>query len=258
MRDSASHLISLLGVKIAMNLRAEATKNQLGYAWWLLEPILETAVFYLVFGIFLSGGTENFIAFLLTGLIPWTWFSRSVSNSMMSLKNASWLLNNFRLNPVFFPLVELGQDAFKQLATFGFLLSFLFLYGVEPADSWIWLPGVMLLQMLLVASIGCCVAAFIPLLEDLKYLIATTLLATMFASGIFYDPQVLVTAQWTDIYYLNPVASLLQLYRDVLMYGKNPEIVYVRNVMVWTLVFSLLATVILNYFTKRYARLIVE
>ena len=168
MRDSASHLISLLGVKIAMNLRAEATKNQLGYAWWLLEPILETAVFYLVFGIFLSGGTENFIAFLLTGLIPWTWFSRSVSNSMMSLKNASWLLNNFRLNPVFFPLVELGQDAFKQLATFGFLLSFLFLYGVEPADSWIWLPGVMLLQMLLVASIGCCVAAFIPLLVCLR------------------------------------------------------------------------------------------
>ena len=55
-----SRFLALLGVKIRLNLRAEAGKNQLSYAWWLLEPLLEASVFFVVFGIFLASGTENF------------------------------------------------------------------------------------------------------------------------------------------------------------------------------------------------------
>jgi len=50
----------------------------------------------------------------------------------------------------------------------------------------------------------------------------------MFASGIFYDATVVVTDEWREIYYLNPAASLLQIYRDVLMQRAadvlNPDI----------------------------------
>ena len=258
MRHTVDHFFALLVAKIAMNLSAEASKNQLSYAWWILEPLFEAAVFYVVFGIFLSSGTEQFTAFLLTGLIPWTWISRSVSNSMMSLKNASWLLSNFRINPIFFPLVELGQDAIKQVVTFTFLLLFLFFYGVEPTIFWLWLPLVMLTQVLFVASVSCLVASLIPLLEDLKFLVATALLATMFASGIFYDPRVLVTAEWADLFYANPVASLMQIYRDVLMYGTTPQAAYFRNVIAWSALFGAVAAISLKYFTKRYARLILQ
>ena len=258
MTSSARHFFALLITKIGLNLRSEAGKHQLSYIWWLLEPLLEAAVFYVVFGIFLAGGTPNFVAFLLTGLIPWTWFSRSVSNAMTSLKGAQWLLSNFKIHPAFFPLVELGQDAVKQLVTFGFLLGFLVFYGIAPTHSWLWLPLVMGLQLALVTGAASLAASLLPLLEDLKFLIATILQALMFASGIFYDARVLVTQEWTAFYFANPIASLLQMYRDVLLYGLPPNLTNVYVVLIWSVGLGLLAWLSLRHYRGRYARLILE
>lgn len=252
------HFLALLGVKIRLNLRAEAGKHQLSYAWWLLEPLLEAAVFFIVFGVFLASGTENFVAFLLTGLIPYTWFTRSVSNAMGSIRGAKWLLDSFRIHPAFFPLVELGQDAVKQTVTFSFLLLFIFFYGIEPSLTWLLLPFAMLLQLLLVASVACFTASVIPLLEDLKYLISTVLLLGMFASGIFYDPQVMLTDEWRQIYYANPMASMLQIYRDLLMNGYLPTLYNAVVVLVWSVIFAGLASASLQHFRRHYARLILE
>ena len=253
-----SRFLALLGVKIRLNLRAEAGKNQLSYAWWLLEPLLEASVFFVVFGIFLASGTENFVAFLLTGLIPYTWFARSVGNSIGSIRSAKWLLDSFRIHPAFFPLVELGQDGVKQIVTFSFLLLFLLVYGISPSVLWLLMPLAIVLQFLLVVSVACFVASVIPLLEDLRYLVSTLLLLGMFASGIFFDPQVLVTEEWRQLYYANPMASMLQIYRDLLMSGKLPGLYNMLVVLAWSVVFAGLATASMQHFRGRYARMILE
>jgi lipopolysaccharide transport system permease protein len=252
------HFINLLKTKVAFNLKAEAGKSQLSYAWWLLEPLLEATVFYVVFGIFMARGTDDFVAFLLTGLIPFTWFSRSITNSMGSLRSATWALNNFRINPLFFPLVEIGQDAVKQIFTFSFLICFLFFYGVAPSGSWFFLPLLMLLQLLFVTSVACFVAAIIPLLEDLRYLVNTAVMATMFASGVFFDPQSLITQEWMDLFYTNPVASLLQMYRDILLFEESPGAFHLCSVFLWTILFGLLSLFSMTKYRKQYARLLLE
>lgn len=258
MAQIPSHFLSLLRTKITFNLKAEARRNQLSYAWWLLEPLFEATVFYVVFSIFLASGTENFVAFLLTGLIPYTWFSRSISNSMTSLRSATWALNNFRINPIFFPLVEIGQDSVKQLVTFSFLLAFLLLYGIEPQASWVYLPLIMLVQALLVTAVACFVASIIPLLEDLKYLVNTALMATMFASGIFYDAQLLITDEWRPIFFINPVASVIQMYRDILMFGSTPSLYNLLIVVLWIIGVGAIALFAISHYQKRYARLLLE
>ena len=252
------HFLGLLVVKIKLNLRAEAGKNQLSYAWWLLEPLLEAAVFFVVFGIFLASGTENFVAFLLTGLIPYTWFSRSVSNAMGSIQSAKWLLDSFRIHPVFFPLVELGQDAVKQIVTFSSLVILIFLAGIAPQATWLLLPVAMLLQLVFVVAVACLVASVLPLLADLRYLVSTLLLIALFASGIFYDPQLTVTDDWRSVYYANPMASMLQIYRDLLMFGKLPQTYHVLVVLGSSIVLAGLATISMQHFRGRYARMILE
>ena len=258
MGTDSRHFFSLLVTKIKLNLSAEAGRSQLGYAWWLLEPLLEAAVFYVVFGIFLARSIDNFVAFLLCGLIPWTWFSRSINNSMGSMKGARGLLVNFQIHPLFFPFLELGQDATKQVVTFSFLLGFLFFYGIEPAQTWLVLPFLMLIQLLLVASVASFIASIIPLLEDLKYLVGTSLLMGMFASGIFYDPQVVVTDEWQNMFFLNPTASLIASYRNILMYQSLPELYHLAVVGGWSIFFALLTALSMQRYRSQYARLVLE
>ena len=258
MEGNQAHFWALLTTKIKLNLRSEVGKNQLSYAWWLLEPSLEAAVFFVVFGVFLGQGTDSFFAFLLVGLVPWTWFSRSIGNAMMSLSGAGWLLHSFRMHPAFFPLVVVGQDAIKQLITFSFLLVVLLVAGIPVTQYWLLLPMIMMLQFSLTISASCLISSVIPLLQDLKFLVNTGLLATMFASGIFYDAQSLVSRQWLDVFYLNPMASLIQLYRDILLFGLPVNVMHVFIVLAWTSVLGLLSWLSLRHYKDRYARLIEE
>lgn len=241
-----------------MLLKAGAARSQLGYLWWLLEPALEASIFYIVFGIFFASGIPNFVAFLLVGLIPWTWFARSISNSHGSIARSQWALTNFPLHPVFFPLAEVGQDLVKQLLPFSILLIFLGVYGVSPTVYWIFLPLVIIAQFALIVGFACLFAAMIPLLEDLKHLIPTFLTMLMFASGIFYDPEVLLTDEWRSAYFLNPVASLLSMYRDCLLYGRMPSADHFLVVSVWVVILSVTTSFLIARLRFKYSRLILE
>ncbi|MEQ8515100.1 MAG: ABC transporter, partial [Chromatocurvus sp.] len=60
-----------------MALRADASRFFLGYIWWVLEPLLYVAVFYVVFVLILQNRQENFLVFLMCGKLAFIWFSKS-------------------------------------------------------------------------------------------------------------------------------------------------------------------------------------
>lgn len=62
--------LELVWVKAKLNLKSEASINYLSYAWWIIEPVLQMAIYYLVFAYLLKQGGHDYVPFLLTGLIP--------------------------------------------------------------------------------------------------------------------------------------------------------------------------------------------
>ena len=258
MSISPIQFMSLLTLKVRLGLKAEAGRYKLGYLWWILEPLLYASVFYLVFVVYLDLRTENFIAYLLTGIFPFQWFQKSVSNAMGSIKGSKGLLSSFTIHPVFFPLTHILQDAIKQVVTFAFMLFFLLFYGVAPTITWAFLPAIMVLQLAFIFGVGCFVAAIVPLLEDLRFLVATILIGTMFASGVFYNPREVIDVDLHMLFYANPVASLLQIYRDILLNNDFPQFINLYFVGCWVGIFWLLAIFTLNRLRPRYAKMVLE
>ena len=241
-----------------MSLKAEAARTRISYAWWLLEPCLQTLVFYLVFGVLMGQGSLEFLRFILCGLIPWTWFARSVQNSMLMLKGSEWLLSNTQINPFFLTLVEVGQDFVKQGVTFSFLCFALIALGAEVTLFWLLLPALMLLQLMLVTVLACLVAVLVAMIEDLKYLVATGLMLVMFVSGIFYEPTSVLVPSHQSWFFINPAASLLEAYRDILLAGSLPQLTHLAIVVIWTLIAALLLWVAYLRNRGRFAELISE
>src|SRR5688572_12050636 len=60
------------------DLRTEVSRRFLGFLWWGLEPVMYMATFYLIFGLTLKQGDDNYVSFLLTGMVAWKWFDGSV------------------------------------------------------------------------------------------------------------------------------------------------------------------------------------
>jgi len=210
--------------KAIFNLRAEVQRNYLSYGWWIIEPLLYMIVYYLVFGILLSRGGEDFIIFLLTGLIPWMWFSKSVTNSSNSILAGQNLMLQIGLPTIFFPLIALLQVTIKQLPVFLILIIFIWSYGFSPGMHWWGLIPTIIVQVMLTITIASAIAAIIPFIRDLSYLVPTGLTLLMFLSGIFYDYRS-IAAEWQEIFLLNPIAFLLKCYRDIFISATSPDFI---------------------------------
>lgn len=254
---SLGRLLELIWTKAIFNLRSEVHRNYLSYGWWVLEPLLHMVVYYVVFGLLLLRGGDNFPVFLLTGLVPWMWFMKAVSGSSNSILTGQNLMLQVGLPSVIFPLVSILQSTLKQIPVFVLLVGFLWLQGYSPNVYWWMLLPVIFVQALLVLAFASIVAAMIPFARDLTYLVPTGLTLLMFLSGIFYDYRS-ISPEWQGLFLMNPMAFLLKCYREIFMDGIMPD---TKTLTYWGMGSAIACTMVL-YIYKRlryiYPRIILE
>ena len=216
------HYIQLIQIKVIGNLQAESSRDYLSYLWWIIEPVLQMFAYYFVFGTLLSRGTENYVAFLLTGLIPWLWFSRTVNRSTMSIVSGKALMMQVYIPKIILPTIVVFQDAFKQIIIFIPLFIFLYLYGISPSVHWITIPVLTFSQFFVILACSYFVAAIIPFMHDLRFIVATGLQLLFFCSGVFFSPDS-IPVKFQKWLLLNPMASILHNYRQVLIHHQWPD-----------------------------------
>ncbi len=243
-------------LKLRLGLKAEVSKHYLNYAWWFIEPTLHVTVFYFVFGVLLRSGGEGFVVFLLCGQVPFLWFSRSVSNSTNSIISGQGLIQQMAIPKPFFPLLVVAQDFVKQLIVFACLLLMIAWTGYPIGKSWLALPAIIGVQLTMTAALALLVAAITPFIPDFRFIVGTGMMMLMFSSGIFYDYRVVLLEEHKQLFLLNPVARLIECYRDVLIRGAFPDFVG----LVWVLAASGMLLFIMVRFYKvtdaTYARLV--
>ena len=258
MINTKRHMLEVFFTKLRFNLKSEAKKTYLSYIWWLLEPALHVAVFYLVFSIFLNRGTNNFLLFLLCGKIPFLWFSKSVSNASNSIVAGRGLILQISISKPFFPLLVVAQDFIKQLFVFGFFFVFLVAYGVEFTANWFYILPVIATQMLLIIACALLAAAITPFIPDFKFLIATGMMMLMFGSGIFYSYKEVLLERHQEIFLMNPLANLFKNYREVLLENITPD----WQALGMISLLSFLVIMLMNAWFKKtdatYARLVIQ
>ncbi|MEZ9604492.1 ABC transporter permease [Vibrio sp. 10N.261.55.A10] len=239
--------LELIWVKASFNLRSEASVNYLSYAWWIIEPLLHMVVYYVVFSFLLARGGDNYVAFLLTGLIPWLWFSKTINHTMGSILGGKQLMNQLFIPKLFFPLTYVVQNAVKQSIVFLLLIIFLWVYGVSPNMSWFYVFPIIFVQLFFIIGCSLMAALAVPFVRDMSFVIPTVLQFLMFCSGIFFSHHdIPESAQ--SVFFLNPMAVILAAFRDVLVDGIAPN---------WGLLgyVSLLSLVLIAFFCWLYNKL---
>jgi len=208
-----------------LNLKADASRLYLGYLWWVLEPLLYVAVFYLVFDVLLDSRRGDFLAFLMCGKLTFVWFSKSVVHASRSIVAARGLIGKIDLPKTLFPIASIQESLYKQSAVFALLLVFLLTSGHDASAAWAWLPVIALVNYLLIAACAMAAAALVCLVADVAMVISLAMTFLLFTSGIFFDPRLLPDPEAMDLLFLlNPLAFLVDAYRQVLMAGQGPDL----------------------------------
>ena len=226
-----SQYFQLVDVRARMALRADAARNMLGYIWWILEPLLFVAVFYVVFNVILDSGRADFLVFLMCGKLAFIWFSKSVNVASNSIVAASGLLGQLNIPKSLFPIAVVQESLYKQFPVFLLLFGVLWAYDYPVTTNWFWLLPVILVNYLMIVACGLIGACLVCFVRDFIKIIPLGMTFLLFTSGIFWDVNNIGNPHKTELVLaLNPMAFILDAYRQVLMYEALPDLFHLLQI----------------------------
>ena len=225
MREYIKELIKrkdLLIHLVTSGLKAQHRNTFLGYFWWLLDPLLGTAIFYFVVVVIFGMGGENFGAYLVIGMIVWRWLDSTITSASRSITGQSGIISQVYLPKMIFPL----GAGLTQLINFFFglivIAVFLAFFRIVPSAEILWLPFIIIIQQLFLIAISLIVAYVSVFVRDIGNLLGHIMRVWFFASPVIWTrDRIPANFQW--ILDINPAAALLDSYRSILMYGSSPE-----------------------------------
>jgi lipopolysaccharide transport system permease protein len=248
------HYLELVLFSTYAELRAERARSYLGLLWWLLEPAMNMATYYLVFSIVLKTAQKDYVPFLLIGLTLWQWFKSCVSHGGYAIWQRLPLIRQVKLPVQVFPSVQILADSVKFLFILGLLLIILWSYGYLPNTAYLALPLVLLLELVFAAGAAYVVAAVMPFVPDLRFVIEQILMVMMFLSGIVFSLDT-VPEPMRAWFALNPMAVLVDAGREILMHARWPDWVALSRVALISLALYAFGGLLIVRWTPRYVKL---
>ncbi len=195
-----------------------------GILWALVQPLMMMVIYTLVFSTFLNvrfGNSDSpftFAVFLLCGLLPWTAFSESFSTSAGLVRANANLVKR-----VVFPLEVLPinltlASIIQQLVGFIMLVPLAFLVNHQLYWTLVYLPLIVLLQILFVTGLCWIWASLSVYLPDLRQITGLIISALMFLTPLFY-PRETIPVWAAPVADLNPLAQIIEMYRKAFLTG---------------------------------------
>jgi lipopolysaccharide transport system permease protein len=207
----------LFFIFIWRDLKARYKQTVLGVGWAIMQPLLMTLTFALFFGIVVRVPSDGvpYVLFAYSGLLTWVFFSQSVAAGSQSLSGHGTLINKIYFPRLILPLANVCVRLIDFLVASVVLFGLIFYYGVSLSLSVLLFPILILQLAVLALGLSAVLSALHLRYRDVGSLLPIVLQIWMFASPIAY-PSSLIGERWRKIYFLNPIAGIVENLRAVL------------------------------------------
>jgi lipopolysaccharide transport system permease protein len=224
-----SRYANIIFFKAYANLKSEIEKTYLGCLWWVLEPLLQTMVFYLVFTQVMHVRTENFTVFLYIGMSAYNYFSAAANLGCQALIQNAGLMQQVYIPKAVYVMISMVNLTWKFIFSFFALILLVSWQHMPVTWAYLALVPLILLQIFLAIGLALPLAVGVAYFQDGKAVVATLMSMGVWFSGVFYSASQ-VPDHLRTYFYLNPMACVIEAYRDILYVGQWPEWFLFRNI----------------------------
>jgi len=217
------HYREAIRTLVLRDLKVRYSNSILGILWSLFNPLLITVVYTLVFTFIFPSGVEKFPVFFLAGLLPWNFFQWATLSGATSILSNGHLVSRVYFPRAILPLSTLISNLVNFLLALIVLLVLTLAYRILPTSAWLGLPVVIFIQCLLSLGLGLFLAALNVHFRDTQQVIEVLLQAMFFITPVIYPLEFIQNADARFLMrIINPMASLIVSYRDILYSGHWP------------------------------------
>jgi lipopolysaccharide transport system permease protein len=229
------------------DLRARFRGSYVGGIWLLLNPLIFTAIFSLVFGVIFGQPLKDYAPYVLMGVVVWELVAGIVSMSTQSILSAEGYLKQARIPQIIFCLRTAGYLTICFLNAFlaVLIVNMILVDGFNPLLAVFWLSALLPVALVFLVPIGVIGAVANTRFRDYQQLIGHVIMVLYYVSPVFIPRKEFERPQLQFFTDMNPLTSLLDLFRDTILYGGLPSWHDVLLVLLFAAIFWIIAIIAL-------------
>ena len=233
----------MLKSNIKKDIRGKYKGSFLGILWSFLNPLLQVLVYYIVFPYLMRGATiPNYIVYLVTGIIPWSFFSTVISIGTTTIK-----ANEGIVKKVYFPReILVISQVLSGLVNF-FISCIIVVFFCLAFNVGISVPILSLGILFILSSVN-------VYIQDLEYIVTFVLNMLFYGTPILYSLSQFSNAGiLANLIELNPMTSLMEAYRDCFLYHQWPDLFQLGFVLILGILALVIGYLIFKKLEKGFA-----
>lgn len=240
---------------VSRNLKIRYRKSFLGMLWTVLMPAGSAVVYYFVFSIILKVNVEHHLLFIISGLIPWTFFSNSILVGIESIVVSAALLKKVPMPPNSPSLSDVLTGFLNLLLSIPVILIVMALSGAQPSWALVQYPILMVLLFFITYSLSILLGFTYVYFRDVRYFMTLLLQLWFYLTPIMYTAE-MIPEKYRWGLYLNPVGLVFVGMSQSVTEGLWLNLNEWTIIFSWTILIVLLSKLIFNKFSSKIVELL--
>ncbi len=216
------------------DVKTKYAQTILGIGWAIIQPVFSMIIFTIVFGNLarISSDGVPYAVFSFAALVPWTYFSGSLSASSGSLINASSMLTKVYFPRLIIPISPVLSQLVDFLICFNLLLVLMAFFGFYPTIEIIYIPLLIFKMALTASGMGMWITALSIQYRDIKHAMGFFIQLLMYAAPVVYSVNN-IPDKYRLVYGLFPMVGVIEGFRSCLL-KTNPmpwDIIFIGSIV---------------------------
>ena len=242
----------MLKTSIKKDIGGKYKNSFLGVLWSFVNPLLQILVYAIIFPLIMKSDIENYVVFMVCGLIPWNYFSTVINRTSFTMIENGNIIKKVYFPREILPISVATSETVTFLISSILILLFTFGYGLGITINIVFYPLVLLVQYVMLLGISLIVSSVTVYFRDLQHFIGVLLQLFFYATPIVYAVDV-IPANFRWILKFNPMTYIIEGYRDIFWGQTAPDISTLLIVLAIGIVLCIVGYLIFNKLQKRFA-----
>lgn len=237
---------------VKKDIRGKYKGSFLGVLWSFINPLLSVLVYAIVFPYIMRVKVDNYLIYLITGVIPWTFFTSSINMGMISVLSNADIIKKVYFPRIILPISTVTSCLVNFLISCIIILLFCLGSGLGISLHILWLPLVILIQYVMLLGFTFILSAIEMYMRDIEHIVNFVLSMAFYVTPILYTPD-LVPARLSWVLNINPMAYLVNAYRSIFFYQEAPNIIGLGVVAIFSVVIFIIGYFIFEKLQRGFA-----